>query len=223
MMNLSAAEYLFPRHIMNKKRIVLASASPRRRELLSLTGLKFQVLPGDIEEKTDSNRPSQMVKQLSRQKAAAVFERFSEEEKEEVLVIGADTLVFIDGSVLGKPENEQRAEEMLMLLQGNTHQVYTGVTLVFREKKADGKNRLKTHTFFEKTSVAMYPVSRSEIRDYIAGGEPMDKAGAYGIQGRCAAWIRKISGDYSNVVGLPIGRLWQELKKIDMEGTRSND
>lgn len=206
---------------MNKK-IVLASASPRRRELLSLTGIEFQVLPGDIEEKA-AGRPSQMVRQLSRQKAFAVFERFSEEEKGKVLVIGADTLVSIDGNVLGKPENEQKAEEMLLLLQGNTHEVYTGVTLIFTETEKGGKARLKTRTFSEKTSVTMYPVSRREIRDYIATGEPMDKAGAYGIQGRCAAWIRKISGDYSNVVGLPVGRLWQELKKFDMEGTKSND
>ncbi len=223
MMNLSAAECLFPKHIMNKKRIVLASASPRRRELLSLTGIEFQVVPGNIEEKTSCSRPSQMVRQLSRQKASAVFDQFSEEEKESILVIGADTLVSIDGNILGKPENEKRAEEMLMLLQGNTHQVYTGVTLIFREMDEAGKIRLRTRTFSEKTSVTMYPVSRREIRDYIATGEPMDKAGAYGIQGRCAAWIQKLAGDYSNVVGLPVGRLWQELKKIGMEGTKSND
>ena len=208
---------------MSKKRIVLASASPRRRELLSLTGVKFQVLPGNIEEKTNSSRPSQMVKELSRQKALAVFESFSEEEKEKSLVIGADTLVSIDGRILGKPEDEKRAEEMLMLLQGNTHQVYTGVTLIFREVDKNGKPVRRICTFAEKTSVTMYPVSQTEIKDYIAGGEPMDKAGAYGIQGRCAAWIRKISGDYSNVVGLPLGRLWQELKKMDIEGTKCDD
>lgn len=207
---------------MSEKKIVLASASPRRRELLSLTGLKFQVLPGNIEEKT-SSRPSQMVRELSRQKAFAVFESFSEEEKCKVLVIGADTLVAIDGRVLGKPENEKQAEEMLTLLQGNTHQVYTGVTLIFGEMDENGKAVRRIRTFAEKTSVTMYPVSRREIRDYIATGEPMDKAGAYGIQGKCAAWIRKISGDYSNVVGLPVGRLWQELKKMDVEGTKSDD
>lgn len=208
---------------MNEKNIVLASASPRRRELLSLTGLKFQVLPGNIEEKTSSSRPSLMVKELSRQKALAVFESFSEEEKEKSLVIGADTLVAIDGRVLGKPEDEQMAEEVLMLLQGNTHQVYTGVTFIFRTMDENGKAVRRIRTFAEKTSVTMYPVSRREIRDYIATGEPMDKAGAYGIQGKCAAWIRKISGDYSNVVGLPVGRLWQELKKMDVEGTKSDD
>lgn len=208
---------------MSKKRIVLASASPRRRELLSLTGVKFQVLPGNIEEKTSSSRPSQMVRELSRQKALAVFESFSEEEKEKSLVIGADTLVSIDGRILGKPEDEKKAEEMLMLLQGNTHQVYTGVTLIFGEIDENGKAARRICTFAEKTSVTMYPVSRREIRDYIATKEPMDKAGAYGIQGKCAAWIRKISGDYSNVVGLPVGRLWQELKKMDVEGTKGDD
>lgn len=208
---------------MNEKNIVLASASPRRRELLSLTGIKFQVLPGNIEEKASSSRPSQMVRELSSQKALAVFESFSEEEKEKSLVIGADTLVAIDGRVLGKPEDEQMAEEMLMLLQGNIHQVYTGVTLIFRAVDENGKAVRRIRTFAEKTSVTMYPVSRREIRDYIATGEPMDKAGAYGIQGKCAAWIRKISGDYSNVVGLPVGRLWQELKKIDVEEAKSDD
>lgn len=208
---------------MNEKNIVLASASPRRRELLSLTGIKFQVLPGNIEEKASSSRPSQMVRELSSQKALAVFESFSEEEKEKSLVIGADTLVAIDGRVLGKPEDEQMAEEMLMLLQGNIHQVYTGVTLIFQAVDENGKAVRRIRTFAEKTSVTMYPVSRREIRDYIATGEPMDKAGAYGIQGKCAAWIRKISGDYSNVVGLPVGRLWQELKKIDVEEAKSDD
>lgn len=208
---------------MNKRNIVLASASPRRRELLSLLGIEFQVLPGNIEEKAYSSRPSQMVRELSRQKALAVFESFSEKEKVKFLVIGADTLVAIGGSVLGKPEDENKAEEMLLLLQGNTHQVYTGVTLVFGEVEEDGKAVRRICTFAEKTSVTMYPVSRREIKDYIATGEPMDKAGAYGIQGRCAAWIRKISGDYSNVVGLPVGRLWQELKKMDIEGIEIND
>lgn len=208
---------------MNEKNIVLASASPRRRELLSLTGIKFQVLPGNIEEKASSSRPSQMVRELSSQKALAVFESFSEEEKEKSLVIGADTLVAIDGRVLGKPEDEQMAEEMLMLLQGNIHQVYTGVTLIFQAVDENGKAVRRIRTFAEKTSVTMYPVSCREIRDYIATGEPMDKAGAYGIQGKCAAWIRKISGDYSNVVGLPVGRLWQELKKIDVEEAKSDD
>lgn len=203
---------------MNKKAIILASASPRRKELLSLAGIKFQVLPADIEEVTQSSLPSRMVRELSRQKALAVFENLAEAQRDRTLVIGADTLVAIDGKVLGKPVDEQNAQEMLMLLQGNTHQVYTGVTLVFRDRKEQRKAVRKTCTFVEKTSVTMYPVSAEEIRDYIDTGEPMDKAGAYGIQGRCAAWIKRISGDYSNVVGLPVGRLWQELKKIDLEG-----
>lgn len=196
----------------------MASASPRRRELLTLAGIKFQVLPADIEETTQSRIPARMVKELSRQKALAVFESFTEEEKERALVIGADTLVAIGERVLGKPADEQDAEEMLTLLQGNTHQVYTGVTLIFEERNNRKRAVRKVSAFVEKTSVTMYPVSSEEIRDYIATGEPMDKAGAYGIQGRCAAWIKRISGDYSNVVGLPVGRLWQELKKMDMEG-----
>ncbi|MCM1126252.1 MAG: Maf family protein [Lachnospiraceae bacterium] len=203
---------------MNKKTIFLASASPRRRELLALAGIKFQILPADIEETTQSRIPARMVRELSRQKALAVFEGFSEEEKEHALVIGADTLVAVGERVLGKPADEQDAEEMLALLQGNTHQVYTGVTLIFQEWNNQKRAVRKVRTFVEKTSVTMYPVSSKEIRDYVATGEPMDKAGAYGIQGRCAAWIKRISGDYSNVVGLPVGRLWQELKKMDLEG-----
>lgn len=199
---------------MNKK-IILASASPRRRELLAQIGLQFRVLPGNTEEKTKSTDPAEMVQELSCLKASEIFEGLSDEEKAESLVIGADTVVALDGQILGKPGNEEKAVKMLSSLQGRSHHVYTGVTLIWQQEDETEGLHKNSRTFSEETLVTMYPMSVREIEDYVATGEPMDKAGAYGIQGRCAAWIQKIEGDYSNVVGLPVGRLYQELKKID--------
>lgn len=198
---------------MNKK-IILASVSPRRKELLTQIGLEFEVMPSNAQEETKSEEPAQMVQELSMLKADAVFETLSSEKKRSSLVIGADTMVAFGGRMLGKPADEKEAEGMLLSLQGNTHQVLTGVTMIWQEMDWEGNWEKKQKSFVEETFVSMYPVSIAEIRGYIATGESMDKAGAYGIQGRCAAWIEKISGDYSNVVGLPVGRLYQELKKI---------
>lgn len=189
-----------------KKKIILASASPRRRELLHQIGMEFEVLPSQAEENTTSSKPSEMVKELSYLKAADSFNRLSEEEQKEAIVIGADTVVFYEGQILGKPGCREKAVKMLSLLQGKTHQVYTGVTLLCAGSRPV--------SFYEKTDVTMFPMSEEEIEAYVATGEPMDKAGAYGIQGKCAAYIKEISGDYYNVVGLPIGRLYQEIKKI---------
>lgn len=192
-------------------RVILASASPRRRELLSQMGLTFEILTSDAGEQCRSTQPCDMVQELSALKAEAVFEKLPTEEREDVLIIGADTLVAHENRVMGKPGSEKQAEEMLLELQGNTHQVYTGVTILFTPK---GSVRPKTHTFFEKTDVTMFPMSLEEIRAYVATEEPMDKAGAYGIQGRCAVYIEKVTGDYYNVVGLPIGSLYQKLKAL---------
>lgn len=194
---------------MNK--IILASASPRRRELLSQIGLEFEVMPSNIEEKSKSLIPSQMVMELSEGKAMDIYEKLPLEAKTSVWVVGADTVVAFGNQIMGKPENRRHAVEMLSCLQGNTHQVYTGVTLVGQGEK---ENELFKVSFYEKTDVTMYPMSREEIDAYVDTGEPMDKAGAYGIQGRCAAFIKEIKGDYNNVVGLPIGRLYQEMKKL---------
>ncbi len=173
------------------------------------------MLPGNAEEKTKSTDPAEMVQELSFLKASEIFEGLSDEEKAESLVIGADTVVALDGQVLGKPGNEEKAVKMLSSLQGRSHHVYTGVTLIWQQEDETEGLHKNSRTFSEETLVTMYPMSVREIEDYVATGEPMDKAGAYGIQGRCAAWIQKIEGDYSNVVGLPVGRLYQELKKID--------
>lgn len=188
---------------MNK--VILASASPRRQELLKQIGMEFEVMPSGSEEKVKIQNPSVLVMELSDQKAMDVYERLLEEDKKTALVIGADTVVALKGRIMGKPDSREGAVKMLSCLQGNTHQVYTGVTLIC------GKNKL---SFYEKTDVAMYPMSSQEIEDYVDTGEPMDKAGAYGIQGRCAAFIKEIKGDYNNVVGLPVGRLYQEIKNV---------
>lgn len=174
-------------------------------------GLAFEIKVSRAEEVTESKEPSEMVKELSALKAVDIFERLPEAEKAEALVIGADTVVALGERIMGKPGTEENAVRMLTALQGREHQVYTGVTLVYKE---EGQDSPHVHSFFEKTDVFMYPVTEEEIGDYAATGEPMDKAGAYAIQGRGAVYIKGINGDYSNVVGLPVGRLYQEMKKV---------
>jgi septum formation protein len=208
-------------------RLVLASASPRRRELLSQIGLEFIVMPSTKEENAKTTEAGALVQELSRQKAADIWEQLSggqgqnpdadqeqisEETQEpnlngkrqpELLVIGADTVVCCEGKILGKPHSREAAAEMLTALQGRSHEVYTGVTLY---------SQSETVTFFECTQVEFYPMTEAEISEYIDSKEPMDKAGAYGIQGLGARFVKDIRGDYNNVVGLPVGRLYQELK-----------
>jgi len=187
-------------------KIILASASPRRRELLEQIGITFEVIPSSCEEIITSMVPKEIVLELSSQKADDVWQ--SLETKEGICVLGSDTIVAYEDEVMGKPKDEQHAYEMLHKLQGNTHQVYTGVTLIFQK---DGEVLRKC--FYEETDVTMYPMSDEEIWAYIGTKDPMDKAGSYGIQGRCAAHIKGIRGDYNNVVGLPVGRVYQELKQ----------
>lgn len=208
-------------------RLVLASASPRRRELLSQIGLEFTVMPSKKEENAKATEAGALVQELSRQKAVDIWEQLSggqgqnpdadqeqisEETQEpnlngkrqpELLVIGADTVVCCEGKILGKPHSREAAAEMLTALQGRSHEVYTGVTLY---------SQSETVTFFECTQVEFYPMTEVEISEYIDSKEPMDKAGAYGIQGLGARFVKDIRGDYNNVVGLPVGRLYQELK-----------
>mgnify|MGYP001668079893 FL=1 len=228
---------------MNKK-IILASASPRRRELLTQIGLDFEVVVSETEEKITSTEPAKVVEELSAQKAEAVWEKLcsmtasqgsvtnaerldegsgvsrtdegsevfepeqtsGETAMTDTLVLGADTVVACDGKILGKPADTEAAAAMLTMLQGRGHEVYTGVTILYEEN-----GERKTLTFHEKTTVHFYPMTDAQIREYVATGDPMDKAGAYGIQGFCARYIRGIEGDYNNVVGLPVGRVYQEL------------
>ena len=192
------------REELHMKKIVLASASPRRRELLSQVGVAFEVKPASGEERITSAEPAKVVEELSRQKAMFTAYALEEEENRDlrdVVVIGADTVV----------SDETAAIEMLAMLQGNTHQVYTGVTLLIREK-----GRWKAHTFHECTDVSFYPVTEEEIKEYVNSKDPMDKAGSYGIQGAWGAYVKGIRGDYNNVVGLPVARLIYETKKLGM-------
>lgn len=198
--------------------IILASASPRRKALLEQIGMEFEICPAKGEEVITESRPDAVVSELSRQKAeevAAGVLTYNEQHPDlatpqDILVIGADTVVAYGDEILGKPKDEEDAGRMLTLLQGKTHSVYTGITLVFIDKSG----RTGEYCFFEKTDVTMYPMDEDEINRYIATGEPMDKAGSYGIQGRCAIYIKQIEGDYNNVVGLPVARLYQELRRV---------
>ena len=201
--------------------IILASQSPRRKELLEQIGLEFEICPAKGEEIITKSIPEEVVMELSKQKAeeiAAMVSTFGEEHKDittpsDILVIGADTVVAYDGKILGKPVNEADAKRTLTMLSGNTHSVFTGVTLVLIDKSG----RAGEIVFYEKTDVKMHEMTEAEIDRYIASGEPMDKAGSYGIQGKGAIYIEKIDGDYNNVVGLPITRIYQELKKIGID------
>lgn len=210
------------------KKIILASASPRRRELLSQIGLTFTVMPSDVEENPASTLPQDMVIELSKAKARDIWGKIVHNDRNDYktdidvgkedgcradyLVISADTVVAIEGEILGKPEDEADAVRMLTLLSGKEHQVYTGVTMIWINE--EGKE--EEYSFYVCTGVLMYRISRTEILAYVRSGEPMDKAGAYGVQGRAAAYIKGIRGEYSNVVGLPVGRLYQEMKAFDL-------
>ena len=189
-------------------KIILASASPRRRELLGQIGWEFCVQVSKVEEIITKINPGEIVEELSELKAKAVFSQ----TEGEVLVIGADTVVAHKGQILGKPKDTAEAVRMLESLQDDTHQVYTGVTLCMRH---EGQETVRS--FYESTEVNFYPVSREEIEWYVGTGEPMDKAGAYGIQGLAGRFVKQIQGDYNNVVGLPAARLYQEVKQLTRE------
>ena len=180
--------------------LILASASPRRRELLGLLGIPFVVRAADIDETMDPQKPPfDEVARVSRQKAAAVAREPGD------VVVAADTIVVCDGIVLGKPRDPEDACRMLRLLSGRSHQVMTGCTVL-----RDGQAKI----FPEVTDIHFRPLSEGEIRRYVQTGEPMDKAGAYGIQGGAALFCEKLSGDYYNVMGLPVCRLQQTLKAL---------
>lgn len=184
---------------------ILASSSPRRKELLMQAGIHFQVIPSNIDENITKTEPKEVVMELARQKADHVFRSLPDPGH---IVIGADTIVVYENRILGKPADEEEAFCMLSKLSGHTHQVYTGVAII-GDCSGSGK---REHFFCECTDVNFYPVSDEELRAYIETGDPLDKAGAYGIQGPFAIHVKGISGDYNNVVGLPIAHLYHELK-----------
>lgn len=183
------------------EKIILASGSPRRRELMSQVGLDFKVITSDVEEHSLKSEPHEYVMELSKIKAKAVYDTVSDDS----VVIGADTIVYHEGRVLGKPKYEEDAFAMIRSLSGRIHQVFTGVSVYTKNGCV---------SFYEKTDVEIYEMSDGEIWDYIKTGEPLDKAGSYGIQGAFAAYVKGINGDYNNVVGLPVARLYQELKRV---------
>ena len=195
-------------------------------------GFSFEVIPAKGEEQITSTHPAEVVEELSRQKAMEVAamcdpkpententpadqandtpaER-TQEEAEETLVVGADTVVAIDHRILGKPSDHEDARQMIRELQGRAHQVFTGVTLIL---KREGEQPI-IRTFHECTDVHVFPMEEEEIEAYISTDEPYDKAGAYGIQGAFGVFIEKIDGDYNNVVGLPIARLYHEVMRM---------
>ncbi len=185
-------------------KLILASASPRRKELLAKTGLAFDILPAKGEEVITKVIPEEIVKELSFQKAMEIASR----QDEECIVIGSDTIVAKGDKVMGKPATEEDAFAMLTEIAGTAHEVYTGVTMI------KTGNDPQTVTFAEKTVVEICAMSDQEKWDYIFTKDPMDKAGAYGIQGDFAIFVKGIVGDYYNVVGLPVARVYQELKAL---------
>lgn len=183
-------------------RLILASASPRRRELLTQAGIPFTVETADIDEsQLPGEDPVTYTTRLAREKALAVLEKHAGED--DVLVLGADTIVTVDGLLLGKPKDADDAARMLRMLSGRAHEVVTSVALLSVEK---------TVSHAERTAVFFQAVNEDEIAAYVDTGEPMDKAGAYGIQGQAARFIPRIEGDYSNVVGLPVAVVAGMLK-----------
>lgn len=181
--------------------LILASASPRRKELLELLQIPFEVIVSEIDEIVDEQlHPAEMVQSLAHQKAASVAKT-----NQSSFVIGSDTLVVYEGRMLGKPTDENEAIQMLQMLSGNTHEVYTGVSIIHGEQVS---------SFHEKTTVTFFRLSDREIDEYVSSREPMDKAGAYGIQGYGALLVNSIHGDFYSVVGLPVARTYRELLKM---------
>jgi septum formation protein len=209
--------------------LVLASASPRRQELLRNARIVFKVIPADVPEVPhEGEPPREFAERLAREKARAIFHQLATADRapESNFVLGADTVVIVDGAILGKPSDERDAARMLRLLSGRSHQVITAVCLIGNEhqpsgktKPLKGKNRVgRRRTVFEdvrseSTNVYFNPLSQAEIADYVSSGEPMDKAGAYGIQGMASRWIPRVEGCYFNVVGLPVPLVCRMLRE----------
>ncbi len=190
-------------------RIILASESPRRKEIMATMGIPFECVPANVREHEvalEDLKPSEMVKKLSGLKARSVAGELAGRD-EDLIIIGADTMVFFKEEALGKPKDKKDAERMLLMLSGNVHEVYTGVCIIIRKKV--GTNKILS--FAVHTRVTVAPLTIEQIRDYISTGEPMDKAGAYAIQGGFGIFIREIKGDYYNIVGFPISKIYEKL------------
>jgi septum formation protein len=190
--------------------LILASASPRRQELLRNARISFTVQAAAIDETPLAGEsPRDCAERLARVKALEVFQSRARD-----YVLGADTIVVVDGAILGKPRDAGDAARMLRMLSGRTHDVITGVCVVSPVGGGQRSVASNTKTASEATRVTMCEISEDEIRDYVATGEPMDKAGAYAIQGIASRWIPRIEGDYSNVVGLPVALVYGMLREL---------
>ena len=204
--------------LCGKFKIVLASASPRRKEILDLVGMEYDIWPSEKEECVSGTAPKEICMELARMKAldvASQIRTYNETHDDlvtsaDIIVIGADTIVAKGDVILTKPKDEADAIRMLKLLSGDTHSVFTGVSFVFISREG----RVGEHTFFEETKVTFYPADDKDIEHYVSSYDVLDKAGAYGIQSGAAVFVRSIEGDYYNVVGLPIARILQELAGI---------
>lgn len=183
------------------KKIILASSSPRRKELLKTAGLEFEIHVKDVDESVpEGTPPAEAAKMTAAKKAAAIASEY-----ENGIVIGADTIVVANGKILGKPKNEADAAEMLKMLSGIEHEVITGVCIV-----CDGVSQ----SFAQISKVKFYDLTDEEISAYVASGEPMDKAGSYGIQGLGCTLVERIEGDYFNIVGLPVAEVCRKIKAL---------
>ncbi len=197
--------------------LVLASASPRRQELLRSAGIRFIVEPADVDETPLAGEHArECAERLAGEKAMKIWQSHRQD-----IVLGADTVVVVDGEILGKPVDAADAARMLRMLAGRTHEVITGVCVVkpIRGQGAGASDQWVSHstTASERTVVTMSEISDQEILEYVSSGEPMDKAGAYAIQGRASRWIPRIQGDYSNVVGLPVALVYRLLRESGVQ------
>ena len=193
---------------MEKKSIILASGSPRRKELLLQIGIVPEIIVSHVEEKITSDVPAKVVMSLAEQKAVDV----AKDMPEGTVILGSDTVVAADGKILGKPKSHEEAYEMIRSLAGRSHQVYTGVCIV-KKGAAGGKDTVVS--FYDETDVQVSGMTEAEIREYADSEEPMDKAGAYAVQGFFARYIEGLRGSYANVMGLPVHLVYRKLKELD--------
>lgn len=197
--------------------VILASGSPRRKEILEQCGISFVIQKSDAVEVITKEAPHEAVMEFARQKAYDVQKQLT---RKNTILIAADTMVANGDKILGKPSDKEDACRMIKSIQGHDHSVYTGVTLIIQDDKI-AKGTVKELTFYEETKVELLPMNEEEIADYVASGEVYDKAGAYAIQGAFASYVKGIQGDYYNVVGLPICRILRELKNVGIDLKKS--
>lgn len=193
-------------------RIILASESPRRKEIMEQMGIAYETMSAHVKEEAKENSPAGLVEALAAIKARDVAGRLRSEEEDQI-IIGADTMVFHDGKALGKPRDREDAIIMLKSLSDDTHEVYTGVCIIIRRNsKEHNNNKVNDELAFSVcTQVVVQPLTSEQIEDYVSTGEPLDKAGAYAIQGEFGIYIEEIHGDYYNVVGFPIAKIYEKL------------